>query len=153
MILVEIQESSPQFQNFVAEEYNEGRKVNLDLLDEVREQAHVKAEALKMKVEQQQRSKHRPRQFQVADLVMRKTHPLSAGELVVSQMDRPIPRGEALGNGAYKLETLEGGPIPQTWNGVNLSFYFSLCKCHSCTIKGTLFFPHEGFLTRSPNGE
>ena len=43
MIPVEIQESSPQFQNFVIEESNEERKVNLDLLDEVREEARVKA--------------------------------------------------------------------------------------------------------------
>ncbi|XP_068463118.1 uncharacterized protein [Phaseolus vulgaris] len=35
MVLVEIQESSPRFQNFVVEESNEGRKVNLDILDEV----------------------------------------------------------------------------------------------------------------------
>jgi len=35
MIPVEIQESSLRFQNFVIEEFDEGRKVNLDLLDEV----------------------------------------------------------------------------------------------------------------------
>ena len=33
----EIQESSPRFQSFVAEESNEEKRVNLDLLDEVRE--------------------------------------------------------------------------------------------------------------------
>jgi len=37
MIPVEIQESAPRFQNFMVEESNEGRKVNLDLLDEVQE--------------------------------------------------------------------------------------------------------------------
>jgi len=51
MIPVDIQESSSRFQNFVIEESNEGRKVNLDLLDEVREQERVKAEALKRRVE------------------------------------------------------------------------------------------------------
>jgi len=77
MIPVEIQESSPRFQNFVAEKSNEERKVNLDLLDEVREEERIKekAEALKKKVEYRYNSKLRPRQFQVADLVMRKpTH-------------------------------------------------------------------------------
>ncbi|XP_068486696.1 uncharacterized protein [Phaseolus vulgaris] len=75
MIPVEIQESSPRFQNFVAEESNEERKVNLDLLDEVREEARIKVEALKRKVEYKYNSKLRPRQFQVADLLMRKAHP------------------------------------------------------------------------------
>ena len=74
MILAEIQENSPHFQNFVVEESNEERKVNFDLLDEVREEARIKAEALKMRVEYKFNSKLRPRQFQVADLVMRKAH-------------------------------------------------------------------------------
>ncbi|XP_068504552.1 uncharacterized protein [Phaseolus vulgaris] len=60
MILVEIQESSPRFQNFVAEESNEDRKVNLDLLDEFREEARIKAEALKRKVEYKYNSKLTP---------------------------------------------------------------------------------------------
>ena len=47
MILVEIHESSPRFQNIVAEESNEERRVNLDLLDEAREEARIKAEAVK----------------------------------------------------------------------------------------------------------
>jgi len=41
MIPIEIQENSPRFQSFVVEESNEGRKVNLDLLDEVREHARL----------------------------------------------------------------------------------------------------------------
>jgi len=42
MILVEIQENSPRFQNFVAEESNKERKVNLDVLDEVRRKQESK---------------------------------------------------------------------------------------------------------------
>ena len=59
----------------MVEELNEERKVNLDLLDEVTEEARIKAEALKRRVEYKYNSKLRPRQFQVADLVMRKAHP------------------------------------------------------------------------------
>jgi len=61
MIPIEIQESSPCFQNFVAKESNEERKVNLDLLDKVREEAHIKVEALKRRVEYKYNSKLRPR--------------------------------------------------------------------------------------------
>jgi len=57
MIPVEIQESSPHFQSFVAKESNEERKVNMDLLDEVREEARIKAEALKIRVEHKHSSK------------------------------------------------------------------------------------------------
>ena len=41
MIPVEIHENSPRFQNFVSEESDEGRRMNLDLLEEVREQACI----------------------------------------------------------------------------------------------------------------
>jgi len=51
MIPVEIHESTPRFQSFVAEESNEERRVNLDLLDEAREEARIKAEAVKRRVD------------------------------------------------------------------------------------------------------
>ena len=98
--------------------------MNLDLLDEVREQARVKAEAQR-RVEQKQRSKLRPRQFQVVDLVMRKAHPYQLKNKVSPKWTDPFRVVEALENGAYRLETLKGGAIPRTWNGVNLKFYFS----------------------------
>ena len=61
MIPVEIHESSPCFQSFVAEESNEERRVNLDLLPEAREEARIKAEAIKRRVEHQYSSKVKPR--------------------------------------------------------------------------------------------
>ena len=69
MIPVEIHESFPRFLGFVVEESNEERKVNLDLLDEVREEARIKAEVVKRRVERQYNSKVKRRQFQVGDLV------------------------------------------------------------------------------------
>ena len=125
MIPVEIQESSPHFQNFVAEESNEERKVKLDLMDEVREEARIKAEALKRKLEYRYNSKLRPQQSQVADLVMRKVHPYQLENKLSPKWTGPFRVTEALGNGAYRLETLEGGAIPRTWNATNLKFYFS----------------------------
>jgi len=125
MIPIEIQEISQCFQNFVAEESNEERKVNLDLLDEVREEARVKAEALKRRVENKYNSKLRPRQFQVADLVMRKAHPYQVENKLSLKWTGPFRVTEALGNGAYRLETLEGGAVPRTWNATNIKFYFS----------------------------
>ena len=125
MIPMEIQESSPQFHNFMIEKSNEGRKVNLYLLDEVREQARVKAEALKRSVELKQKSKLRPRQFQIADLVMRKTHPYQLKNKLSPKWTDPFRVVEVLENGAYRLETLEGGVIPWTCYGTNLKFYFS----------------------------
>jgi len=67
MIPVEIQENSLGFQSFGVEESNEGKKVNLNLLDEVREHARINLEALKRRVELKQKTKMKPRQFKVVD--------------------------------------------------------------------------------------
>ena len=89
MIPVEIHESSPCFLGFVVEESNEERKVNLDLIDEAREEAKIKAEAAKRRVERQYSSKVKLRQFQVGDLVMRKAHPYELEKSCVpSGLDR-----------------------------------------------------------------
>jgi len=67
MIPVEIQENSPRFQSFVVEESNEGMKVNLDLLDEVRDHARINLEALKRRVELKHKTKMKPQKFKVFD--------------------------------------------------------------------------------------
>jgi len=114
MIPIEIQESSPWFQNFVIEESNEGRKVNLDLLDEVCEQARINSKALKRRVELRQKTKTKFRQFRVVDLVMRKDHPYQLENKLSPKWTGPFHVVEVLGNGAYRIETLEGGTIPRT---------------------------------------
>ncbi|XP_068486481.1 uncharacterized protein [Phaseolus vulgaris] len=125
MIPVEIHESSPRFLGFVAEESNEERRVNLDLIDEAREEAKIKAEAVKRRVERQYSSKVKLRQFQVGDLVMRKAHPYELENKLSPKWTGPSGVTKAKGNGSYKLETLEGGPIPRSWNAANLKFYLS----------------------------
>jgi len=109
MILVEIQESFPRFQSFVVDESNEGRKVNLDLLDEVCEYARINLEALKRRVELRQKTKKRPWQFKVTDLVRRKAHPYQLEYKLSPKWTDPFRVVEVLENGAYRLETPGGG--------------------------------------------
>jgi len=104
---------------------HEERRVNLDLIDEAREEAKIKAEAVKRRVERQYSCKVKLRQFQVGDLVMRKAHPYELENKLSSKWTGPFRVTKAKANGSYKLETLEGGPIPRSWNAANLKFYFS----------------------------
>ena len=99
--------------------------MNLDLLDEAREEARIKADAVKRRVKHQYSSKVKARQFQVADLVMRKAHPYELENNLSSKWTGPFRVTEARGNGSYKLDTLEGGPISCTWKAANLKCYFS----------------------------
>jgi len=125
MIPVEIQESLPRFQNFVAEDSNAERRMNLALLDEVREEARVKAEAVKRRVECKYNSRMKSRRFRDGDLVMRKAHQYKMQNKLSPKWTGPFRVTEALENGVYRLETLEGGAIPRTWNATHLKFYYS----------------------------
>ena len=109
----------------MSEDSNEERRMNLDLLDEVREEARVKAEAVKRRVKRKYNSKIKPRQFRDGDLVMRKAHQYVMENKLSPKWTGPFRITEALGNGAYRLETLEGGAIPRTWNATHLKFYYS----------------------------
>ena len=94
-------------------------KVNLDLLDELCKQALIRFESLKRRVEL------KPRQFRVADLVMRKAHPYQLEDKLSPKWTDPFRVVEVLGNRAYRLETLEEEAIPRTWNMGKLKFYFN----------------------------
>ena len=59
---------------------------------------------------------------------------------------QPFPRWagpfrvtEALRDKAYRLETLEEGAVPHTWNAVNFKFYFSYAKTLYMVLGDTLF--------------
>ena len=56
---------------------------------------------------------------------MQKAHPYELENKLSPKWTGPFRVTEARGNGSYKPETLEGGPIPRTWNATNLKFYFS----------------------------
>jgi len=56
---------------------------------------------------------------------MRKAHPYELENKLSPKWTGPFRVTEARGNDSYKFETLEGGPIPRTWNAANLKFYFS----------------------------
>ena len=115
MIPVEIQENSLLFQSFVVEEFNEWRMVNLNSLDEVREHARINSKALKRRVELKQKTKKKSRQFKVADLVMRKAHSYELENKLSPKRTDSFRVVEVLGNGAYRLETLETLVSRGTW--------------------------------------
>jgi len=123
MVPVEIRKNFPRFQGFVVED--KGRKVNLDLLDEVRDHARINSKALKRIEELKHKTKTKPRKFKVADLVIQNAHPYQIENKLSPKWTGSFRVTEVLGNGAYKLETLEGGAILRTWNAANLNFFFS----------------------------
>ena len=67
------------------------------------------------------------RTFLPGDLVSRKLEATGSAEgrgKLAPNWEDPVRVVEALGNGAYRLETLEGDPIPRTWNADNLRNFY-----------------------------
>ena len=107
---------------------NECLKAELDLIEELREKARFREEAVKRRACKRFNAKVRPRTFSEGDLVWRmrtdaRKDP-TPGKLAPN-WEGPFRVIENLKNGAYRLEMLGEKLIPRTWNASHLKFYFS----------------------------
>lgn len=104
------------------------RKANAghhDLLPEVRDVAHIREFAVKRRPAKRYNTTELPRKLCQGDLVLRHAQPhTTAGKLGVT-WESPFRVRKVAGGGAYKLEELNGRPIPRTWNCASLKAYFS----------------------------
>ena len=125
MIPVEVVLPSWRRENFEEEANNQALNEEADLLDEMRDAAHVRETAAKQRMTRRFNLRVKQRGFRVGDLVLKKvTDPTKKGKLDPN-WEGPFRVSEELQNGAYKLETLDGSELPRTWNVANLKFYFS----------------------------
>ena len=98
------------------------RRIDLDLLEERRENASINEAKYKSKLEKYYNSRVRVCTFNTGDYVLRDNEASNAerpGKLA-PKWEGPYLLKEVLGKGAYKLQTLEGEPIARTWNAQEL---------------------------------
>ncbi|GJY32382.1 hypothetical protein Tco_0415877 [Tanacetum coccineum] len=96
--------------------------LNLDLLEEKRERATICEAKSKMKMTKYYNARVRGVAFRPEDFVYRSndaSHAAARGKLG-PKWEGPYKVTEALGDGAYKLRTMEGTDLPRTWNIANL---------------------------------
>ncbi|GJZ15698.1 hypothetical protein Tco_0551375 [Tanacetum coccineum] len=101
---------------------DEALEVNLDLLEERREQAAIREAKSKRKMEKYYNAKVCSTSFKPGDLVYRNndvSHVEQGGKLG-PKWEGPYEVTEALGKGAYKLRGRDGKQLPRTWNIRNL---------------------------------
>ncbi|GJY81886.1 reverse transcriptase domain-containing protein [Tanacetum coccineum] len=101
---------------------NEALEINLDLLEERREEAAIREAKSKAKMEKYYNSKVRSTSFKPGDLVYRNNDASRAkytGKLG-PKWEGLYEVTEALGKGAYKLKDRDGKQLPRTWNINNL---------------------------------
>nr|KYP73955.1 Transposon Ty3-I Gag-Pol polyprotein [Cajanus cajan] len=128
MIPVEVGETSHRCQAFNSEQNAQELATDLDLVDELRDEAQIREEACKLRASRRYNTRVRPRSFRVGDLVWRllgeARKDTSDGKLAPT-WGGPFRVVEDLENEAYRLEELSGKSIPRTWNATHLKFYFS----------------------------
>nr|GEZ64806.1 reverse transcriptase domain-containing protein [Tanacetum cinerariifolium] len=96
---------------------DEELRLNLDLLEERQELAAINEARSKSKMTKYYNSRVRGMAFQPGDFIYRSndaSHAAAGGKL------GPYEVTDALGNGAYKLRSMDGMMLPKTWNVANL---------------------------------
>ncbi|XP_072073942.1 uncharacterized protein [Arachis hypogaea] len=108
--------------------HNEDRRAELDIIEEIRDIATLRQRAAQQAIARRHNKTVRSRSFHKGDLVLRKTEnarkPTSHGKLAAN-WDGPYRVTQVLSNGAYKLESLNGTILPNTWNVSSLKKFYS----------------------------
>ncbi|GKD36256.1 hypothetical protein Tco_1251765, partial [Tanacetum coccineum] len=101
---------------------NEALEINLDLLEERREQAAIREAKSNAKIEKYYNLKVQSTSFKSGDLMYRNNDVSHAEDTwkLGSKWEGPYEVTKALGRGAYKLRDRDGKQLPQTWNVSNL---------------------------------
>ena len=119
VVPVEVGLKSPRIELASVEHNNEALRLNLDLLDEKREQVLKRTEDYQRKTVRYYNQKVKPRSYKAGDLVLKrflsarknpahgKLGPSWEGPYIVTRVIRP---------GNYELQKEEGKILPHTWN-------------------------------------
>ncbi|GJX57518.1 reverse transcriptase domain-containing protein [Tanacetum coccineum] len=101
---------------------NEALEINLDLLEERREEAAIRESKSKAKMEKDYNAKVRNTSFKPGDLVYCNNDASRAEDTgkMGPKWEGPYEVTEALGKGAYKLKDHDGKQLSRTWNISNL---------------------------------
>ncbi len=126
VIPLEIGLPSPRVEHYDADSSFLQLRNNLDLIKETRKAAQIRMARYQQKTAQYYNAKVKVKSFKVGDLVLgraeasqpterEKLAPNWEGPYRVARVQRP---------GAYKLESLNGTPIPRSWSSKNLRVYY-----------------------------
>ncbi|XP_074351323.1 uncharacterized protein LOC141690417 [Apium graveolens] len=122
--MLHIEAGSPSHRaiNFDEVANKKGLRTNMELINEVRDQAVEKTERYKEKSKEHFNKKSRVKNFQVGDLVLQDTEasdPTNTGKLM-PKWEAPYKIKEVLRPGTYKLLNMDGSEVPNTWHGLRL---------------------------------
>uniref|UniRef100_A0A804J640 Uncharacterized protein n=1 Tax=Musa acuminata subsp. malaccensis TaxID=214687 RepID=A0A804J640_MUSAM len=106
---------------------NEGLRASLDVLEERRADAHLKALSHQRAVARIYNKKIQPRPIKLSDLVLRKaevSYPSQTRGKLAPKWEGPYRVVKVSRPGTYRLASMDGSPLPRTWNVGNLKKFF-----------------------------
>ncbi|GJZ66233.1 reverse transcriptase domain-containing protein [Tanacetum coccineum] len=103
-------------------ENDKALEINLDLIEEKREQAAIREAKSKRQMEKYYNTKVRDTSFKPGDLVYRSNEVSRVEDTrkLGPKWEGPYEVTEVLGKGSYKLKDRDGRELPRTWNVCNL---------------------------------
>ena len=127
VIPIEIGINSIRVSHFNPQDNESKTRLHLDLLEEIREEASLKAAARQRQIAQYYNKRVKTRIFQEGDLVLRNckaSWPAGKLKKLSPNWEGPYLVSTVVGHGAYKLQHIECIEIPRTWNAQHLKKYF-----------------------------
>ena len=126
VVPLEISHVSPRVEAYEPETNEEGMRLALALIDEVRDEANARITEHQKRASFHYNQRVKERFFRQGDLVLRKLEASGVGEKgkLAPNWEGPYRMKKTLGQGSYKIETLDGVEVPRTWHAINLKVYY-----------------------------
>ena len=124
---VEVGLKSPRIELAIVEHNDEALRLNLDLLDEKREQVLRHTENYQRKTARYYNQKVKPRSYMSGDLVLKKLLPARknpAHGKLGPNLEGPYIISRVLRPDNYELQTREGKFLQHTWNAEHLKRFY-----------------------------
>ncbi|KAM1405153.1 hypothetical protein ACFXTH_000005 [Malus domestica] len=127
VVPVELEQATFRVQNYIQSENDKQLTLNLDLVEEHRNQAHLRNVAYKQRISNYYDSRVKPRSFKIGDWVLKKRllcdrvpsegtlSPNWDGPYEVIGISRP---------GSYTLRSSDGKTLGHPWNADHLKYYY-----------------------------
>ncbi|XP_073031230.1 uncharacterized protein [Primulina eburnea] len=120
----EIGETSLRVKQYMQLENDQALRASLDMIDELRDEASVRAERYRARMARAYIDRVKPRAFQVGDLVMRKVDVMHPVGKLDPKWEGPYKVVEIIKIGTYRLQHQDGRVLPQPWNVANLRKFY-----------------------------
>ncbi|XP_073304550.1 uncharacterized protein [Primulina huaijiensis] len=124
VLQVEIGQSSARVESY-PDDNDHSWAVELDLLEEKKQQAMIRMEAYRGRVMKSYNKKVRIRDFKVGDLVMKKVNPAGYVGKMEARWERSYRITRKVSSGAFYLEDAQGRSLKRPWNVFHLKKYYA----------------------------